>query len=65
MRAEPTATRLGNAVSGDEAGTTFSVDFANASALAANAIQRVYFYNDTDTSGDQAAGGVGTLDAEL
>ena len=65
MRAQPSVTRLANAVSSDEAGTTVTASFANASALAAEAIQRVFYFNDTDTSGDQAAGGLGTLDAEL
>jgi hypothetical protein len=62
MRAQPSATRLANAVSSQEAGTTVTPSFANASALAAEAIQRVFYFNDT---GNDSAGGVGTLDAEL
>ena len=61
MRTQPTATRLGNALTGNESGTTITPDFADASALATDAIQRVFFYNDTNV----AAGGVGTFDAEL
>jgi hypothetical protein len=61
MRTQPTATRLGNALSGNESGTTITPDFANASSLATDAIQRVFFFNDTNV----AAGGVGTFDAEL
>ncbi len=61
MRTQPTATRLGNALTGNESGTTITPDFADASALATDAIQRVFFFNDTNV----AAGGVGTFDAEL
>jgi hypothetical protein len=61
MRTQPTATRLGNLASSNESGTTITPDFANASSLNTDAIQRVFFYNDTNV----AAGGVGTFDAEL
>jgi len=60
MRAKPTATRLADTVSGNESGTTITPSFVT-SSLATDAIQRVFFYNNTNI----AAGGVGTFDAEL
>lgn len=54
MRAQPTATRLGNAASSSESGTTITPLFSDAN-------QRVFFYNNTNVS----AGGIGTFDAEL
>lgn len=54
MRTQPTATRLGNAASSSESGTTITPLFSDAN-------QRVFFYNNTNV----AAGGHGTFDAEL
>ena len=54
MRAQPSATRLGNSVSSNEAGSTITPSFSGN-------IQRVFYFNDTNT----AAGGLFNLDAEL
>jgi len=54
MRAQPSATRLGNSVSSNEAGSTITPSFSGN-------VQRVFYFNDTNT----AAGGLFNLDAEL
>ena len=54
MRVQPSATRLGNSVSSNEAGSTITPSFSGN-------IQRVFYFNDTNT----AAGGLFNLDAEL
>tara|TARA_S200002703_G_scaffold96228_1_gene83169 strand:+ start:147 stop:1157 length:1011 start_codon:yes stop_codon:yes gene_type:complete len=54
MRAQPSASRLGNSVSSNEAGSTITPSFSGN-------VQRVFYFNDTNT----AAGGLFNLDAEL
>jgi hypothetical protein len=54
MRAQPSATRLGNSVSSNETGSTITPSFSGN-------VQRVFYFNDTNT----AAGGLFNLDAEL